>query len=153
MKTSFKKYYVEIQTNTFFFLYQKFFTRTFRGFAAYPFLFVRKKYFLNTSKKWQQRRQRILTHEQIHLHQQLEMLIIFWYLWNFCEYYYFRMYMGFDREQAYQATSTEQEAYQHMHDSEYVEKRKPFATFTHLWKKKTPPIRIWNEKEEKFEFH
>ena len=83
--------------------------------TIFPFIILRK----NAS-----RHDRVLiNHEKIHLRQQLELFIIFFYLWYVIEYYYwfFRLRDSF---QAYKSISFEREAYAKESDSHYLENRK-----------------------------
>ncbi|WP_027375767.1 hypothetical protein [Kaistella palustris] len=65
----------------------------------------------------------LLNHERIHLRQQLELLIIFFYLWYVIEYYYLVFKLK-DRFLAYQMISFEREAYAMEHDLNYLKHRK-----------------------------
>ena len=65
----------------------------------------------------------LINHEKIHLRQQLELLIIFFYLWYVIEYYFwfFRLRDSF---QAYKSISFEREAYAMENDFNYLETRR-----------------------------
>lgn len=83
--------------------------------TIFPFIILRK----NAS-----RHDRVLiNHEKIHLRQQLELFIIFFYLWYVIEYYYwfFRLRDSF---QAYKSISFEREAYAMENDLNYLETRR-----------------------------
>ncbi|MBE0391487.1 hypothetical protein HNQ02_003015 [Flavobacterium sp. 7E] len=91
----------------------------FRGLTIYPFVFIRHK----SDKK----NAIFINHEKIHLRQQLEMLIIPFFIWYFLEFV-FRLlqYKNFDR--AYLNISFEREAYTKESDLSYLNK-KPFFSF------------------------
>lgn len=78
------------------------------GLAFFPFIFVPKNAFVT---------KRLLNHERIHLRQQLEMLIIPFYI-----VYLYELYT-----KGYMNISFEKEAYANDHDLEYLKKRKLFS--------------------------
>jgi hypothetical protein len=70
-------------------------------------------------------------HERIHLRQQIEMLILPFYIWYIAEYLIH--YLKFrDRLKAYRAISFEKEAYSNHHDPGYLRKRKFWSFFRYL---------------------
>lgn len=69
----------------------------------------------------------LMNHERIHLRQQLELLIIFFYIWYIVEYAY-RLFQYKDRRTAYRNISFEREAYANERDLNYLKKR-PFWNF------------------------
>jgi len=68
----------------------------------------------------------VLNHESIHIAQQKELFVVFFYLlygWD-----YLRGYMKFqDKELAYRRIRFEQEAYAQMFNENYLESRKPYS--------------------------
>lgn len=85
--------------------------------AIFPFILLRDKDLrLN---------QRLINHERIHLRQQLELLIIPFYVWYFIEYL-FRLIQYKNAHQAYMNISFEREAYQNDEDLEFLQNRKLF---------------------------
>lgn len=76
-----------------------------RGFARamvlYPFILLSKEEDRNNEK--------LIRHEQIHVYQQLELLIIGFYLWYVIEYLIYRL-KGYSGDDAYYRLSMEQEA-------------------------------------------
>lgn len=91
----------------------------FKGLTLWPFVILeskqlkKDKYFLN--------------HERIHLRQQLELLIIFFYIWYFVEF--FIRYINYGKSlRAYRNISFEREAYRRENDLNYLKKR-PFWAF------------------------
>jgi len=66
-----------------------------------------------------------INHESIHWKQQLEMLVIFFYLWYGIEWFIRLLVNG--KDYAYYYISFENEAYKNEDDLEYLSKRKHFA--------------------------
>jgi len=86
------------------------------GITLAPFgIFLDKKYLndINT-----------INHEKIHWQQQLEILIIFFYLWYIIEWFIKLFKHGSD---TYYTISFEREAYENDNDLNYCETRKHFA--------------------------
>ena len=95
---------------------QKFLKNTkINGITLYPFIFIK-----NPEDK---RNIVLINHEKIHLRQQLELLIIFFYIAYVLEYCYhwFQLKNG---HKAYLAISFEREAYANDDDLNYLKKRK-----------------------------
>lgn len=74
---------------------------------------------------------RIIRHELTHWKQQMEMLIIPFYLWYLIEWC-IRLFM---KGNAYRNISFEREAYNNDKKIYYLDKRKPFAWTKYLFKK------------------
>jgi hypothetical protein len=64
-----------------------------------------------------------LNHESIHLRQQAELLIVFFYLWYSFEFLARWIQYG-NRHKAYRNISFEREAYNHESEFDYLKKRK-----------------------------
>lgn len=96
------------------------FAKDFRGLAIYPFIFLRDKSLRDNPK--------IIHHEKIHLHQQIEMLWIFFFLWYGIEFL-IRWIQFKNPTVAYFNISFEKEAYANEMDFEYLKNRK-FWSFT-----------------------
>lgn len=73
----------------------------------------------------------VLNHERIHLKQQLEMLIIPFYLWYILEYL-IRWIGGEDRYEAYSSISMERECFENDSDMTYISNRKPYSFIKYL---------------------
>ena len=73
----------------------------------------------------------LINHEKIHLRQQLELLIIFFYLWYVIEYYfwYFRLKDSF---LAYKYISFEREAFAMEDDPDYLKTRKLWSFWKYI---------------------
>jgi hypothetical protein len=88
-----------------------------KGIALYPFVIVsNKKPSLD-----------LINHERIHLRQQIEMLIIFFYVWYIAEWL---IYLVTERNfwKAYRRISFEKEAFAMEKDQNYL-KNRPFWAF------------------------
>lgn len=89
--------------------------------TLFPFIILRKK---------EGRQNHVLiNHEKIHLRQQVELLVVFFYLWYVIEYYYWYFRLN-DSFLAYRYISFEREAYAMENDRNYLEHRKPWS----FWK-------------------
>lgn len=93
--------------------------KNFIGFAFRPFLIV-KDDILKTDAVF-------MNHERIHFRQQLELLVVPFYLWYGIEYLIRRLQYQ-NHYTAYQNISFEREAYTHEKDLLYLKKR-PFSRF------------------------
>ena len=91
----------------------------FRGFTFFPFVFL--KYRKDTDNEV------LLNHEKIHIKQQLEMLIVPFFIWYFLEFLY-RLIQFRNRNIAYRNISFEREAYENEKDLNYIQSR-PFWRF------------------------
>jgi hypothetical protein len=84
--------------------------------ALFPFILSREKS--------QDMSPSLLCHETIHFRQQLELLLIGFYLLYLVFYFYYRI-KGYDRFNAYMSIPFEREAYHFQDDIEYLNQR-PF---------------------------
>ena len=91
----------------------------FRGFTFFPFVFL--KYRKDTDNEV------LLNHEKIHIKQQLEMLVVPFFIWYFLEFLY-RLIQFRNRNIAYKNISFEREAYENEKDLNYLQSR-PFWRF------------------------
>ena len=98
------------------------------GMALFPFILVRLK---NPSPT-------LLNHERIHLRQQLELLIIPFYIWYLLEYGWNRLKYK-DHYYAYRKISFEAEAFAHDQDLSYLKKRRFWGFLRYFWFLSTPP--------------
>ncbi|MEJ8582487.1 hypothetical protein JSO63_02570 [Riemerella anatipestifer] len=94
--------------------------RGYTAMAVFPFIFLKKKEYTNNKY--------LLNHEKIHLRQQLELLILpffVWYglnyLWNLIKYK--------NHREAYRNIIFEREAYENQQDLEYLKNRKLWQIF------------------------
>lgn len=88
------------------------------GMTIFPFIFLRKKDLPATAS--------LLNHERIHLRQQLELLILPFYIWYLTAYLYHRL-KGKNHEVAYRSIVFEKEAYKYENDPDYLSNRKFWA--------------------------
>ena len=72
-----------------------------------------------------------LNHEQIHLRQQAELLLVFFYVWYGLEFL-FRLLQYKDRHKAYKNISFEREAYRHESETDYLKRRSAYGFFKFL---------------------
>ena len=93
------------------------------GITLFPFIFLRKKEY---------RQNKILiNHEKIHIRQQLELLIIPFYIWYLSEYYI--KYLKYKNpELAYRNISFEREAYDNDQNLNYLKKRKFWSFISNI---------------------
>ena len=93
--------------------------KKFTGMAIWPFIILRTKK-LKEDKVF-------LNHERIHLRQQIEMLVVLFYIWYILEFL-IRLVQYKNRFKAYRNISFEREAYGKEKDLNYLKKR-PFWRF------------------------
>ena len=86
----------------------------FRGFTFFPFVFL--KYRKDTANEV------LLNHEKIHIQQQLEMLVVPFYIWYLLEFLY-RLIQYRNSRVAYRNISFEREAYDNEKDLNYLKLR------------------------------
>lgn len=84
--------------------------------AIFPFLLIKQK---SPSAV-------LINHERIHFRQQIELLIVPFYLWYFGEYFMYRL-RGQSEHQAYRNICFEKEAYQNDENLSYLKKRSMWA--------------------------
>lgn len=90
------------------------FRQSFSGIALWPFVLLKHQHL--------KRNLVFLNHERIHLRQQVELLIVFFYLWYGLEYL-FRRIQYKNEYLAYKNISFEREAYANEKDLQYVHRR------------------------------
>lgn len=89
--------------------------RQFDGVVLWPFIFIKRKEL--------KRDPVFMNHERIHLRQQLELLIVFFFIWYLTEYL-IRLIQYKDSYKAYNKISFEREAYANEQKLGYLKKRK-----------------------------
>ncbi len=95
----------------------------FRGMTIFPFIIV--------SEKGLKQNPVFINHEKIHIRQQLELLILPFFIWYGIEYL-IRLLILKDRKQAYRNICFEKEAYKNESNLNYLSKRKFFLFIKHL---------------------
>lgn len=73
----------------------------------------------------------LINHERIHLRQQVELLILPFYVWYLTEYFINRL-RGQSKNQAYRNISFEKEAYNNDENLEYLKQRSIWAFLRYL---------------------
>lgn len=68
----------------------------------------------------------LINHEKIHLQQQIELGVVFFYVFYLAEFLYFKL-KGNNHQQAYQKISFEREAYANESDLSYLRFRKRWS--------------------------
>jgi hypothetical protein len=84
-----------------------------RALAFFPFIIVSNETLIDDE---------LITHEKIHLKQQMEMLIIPFYIWYLIALY----------TKGYENISFEKEAYGNDHNPKYLKTRKPYSFLKYL---------------------
>ena len=87
------------------------------GLSFWPFIFVKHQLLKSDAA--------LINHERIHLRQQLELLVVPFYVLYALEWLC-RTVRYLDGYRAYQNLSFEREAYAHEEDLSYLERRRPF---------------------------
>jgi len=90
----------------------------FNGMAIWPFIILRYKN--------QETNSVFMNHERIHLRQQAELLLVFFYVWYILEFL-IRLLQYHNRREVYRNISFEREVYKNEKDLDYLKKRS-------LWK-------------------
>lgn len=90
----------------------------FVGLTLYPFIFLKQKELKEDEQ--------LINHEKIHLRQQLELLVVFFYFFYVLEWFikYMKYRNGYI---AYKNLSFEREAYKNEADLKYIKTRKHWA--------------------------
>ncbi|MDQ3141393.1 MAG: hypothetical protein M3Q56_04005 [Bacteroidota bacterium] len=82
--------------------------------AIWPFIIIRSQALSNDRV--------LINHEKIHLRQQIELLLVFFYIIYFLEYVTYRI-KGLNSLDSYCRISFEREAYEHENDMNYLKQR------------------------------
>lgn len=107
------------------FLLRLFTGRFASAIALWPFIILRSRRDVQNDT--------LIMHERIHLRQQAELLVIFFYLWYLTEYLLYR-FQGKSHFEAYRKISFEKEAYTNETEQHYLAGRKYFAFIPFLRK-------------------
>jgi len=92
------------------------------GITLFPFIFLAK-----SKKDYGKRYNRLINHEKIHLKQQAEMLIVFFYIVYIINYL-INLVRYKNADAAYRNIIFEREAFRNEYDLNYLSSRKPFAS-------------------------
>ena len=93
--------------------------KNFSGITLWPFIILKDSKFKKDVV--------MMNHERIHLRQQAELLVVFFYIWYSLEYL-IRLIQYRNRYEAYKNISFEREAYSNEKDLQYANRR-PFWKF------------------------
>lgn len=89
----------------------------------FPFILLRKSEYRQNST--------LINHERIHIRQQLELLVVPFYIWYLTEYY-LRYLKYKNPDLAYRNISFEREAYANEHNPDYLMSRKFWSFFKYI---------------------
>lgn len=95
-----------------------FFHKDYVGLTIWPFIILREGHLRSDEG--------LINHERIHLRQQVELLLLPFYICYMTEWL-LRSLWYMDRYKAYRNLSFEREAYSNEGNSEYLQQRKPFS--------------------------
>jgi hypothetical protein len=98
------------------------------GITLFPFVFLRKSY-VDRLADWNLKI--LINHESIHLKQQAELGVVFFYVWYFLEFCIRVVLIG-NTDAAYRRICFEKEAYENERDLEYLSKRKFWAFLKYI---------------------
>ncbi|WP_422083541.1 hypothetical protein [Ulvibacterium sp.] len=106
-------------------VFKHFFYKNYVGLSFWPFIFLKHKSLKKDAV--------LINHEKIHLRQQLELLIIPFYILYILEWL-LRILLYLNTYRAYQNMSFEREAYHNEKDLNYLDRRKPFSFINYLFR-------------------
>lgn len=105
-------------------VFKHFFYKNYVGLSLWPFIFLKN----DTLKEDIV----LINHEKIHLKQQQELLVVFFYFLYISEWL-IRTAIYFDSYRAYQNISFEREAYSNEKNLDYTSERKAFSFVKYFW--------------------
>jgi len=105
-------------------VFKHFFYKNYVGLSLWPFIFLKH----NTLKDDIV----LINHEKIHLKQQQELLVFFFYVFYIAEWL-IRTLLYFDSYKAYQNISFEREAYTNEKNLDYPNERRAFSFLKYFW--------------------
>jgi hypothetical protein len=97
--------------------------KSYCAMALYPFIILKNARLRHD--------QRLMLHERIHLRQQIELLIVPFYVLYLAHYLYLLCRLR-NHQQAYRNICFEKEAYAHEHNPDYL-KQRPLWAWRHCW--------------------
>lgn len=107
-------------------VFKHFFRKNYVGLTIWPFIIVKEDNYKDDAV--------LINHERIHLKQQLELLVIPFYLWYFLEWL-LRTILYLNSYRAYQNISFEREAYANEDDLDYTKNRKLYSFIRYIFRK------------------
>ncbi|APU09385.1 MULTISPECIES: hypothetical protein [Cellulophaga] len=102
-----------------------FFRKNYVGLSLWPFIILKSDALRDDDS--------LINHEKIHLRQQLELLVLPFYIVYLLEFL-IRCLFYWDSYRAYQNLSFEREAYFNEDNPNYLNERKPFSFIKYLWR-------------------
>lgn len=93
-----------------------------KGMTIFPFIFINKNYDFTEQD---------MNHEMIHIRQQLELLIIPFYILYFLEYI-IRLGLSFNNDYAYRTISFEKECYKNEKNLNYLKEKKYYSFIKYI---------------------
>lgn len=106
-------------------VFKHFFYKNYVGLSLWPFIFLKHDALKEDIV--------LINHEKIHLRQQQELLVVFFYILYISEWL-IRTLMYLDSYRAYQNISFEREAYENERNLDYTSERKAFTFVRYLWR-------------------
>lgn len=106
-------------------VFKHFFRKNYVGLTLWPFIIVKEHSYKEDAV--------LINHEKIHLKQQLELLVLFFYLWYVSELI-IRTLLYMNTYRAYRNISFEREAYAHENDLGYKERRTPYRFLNYVFR-------------------
>lgn len=106
-------------------IFRHLFLKDYVGLSFWPFIFIRDKRHREDPV--------LINHERIHLRQQLELLVLPFYVLYITEWLLRSLYYR-DTYRAYKNISFEREAYAWEQQAEYLETRRPYSFLRYLWR-------------------
>ena len=106
-------------------VFKHLFRKNYVGLTLWPFIIVKEQVYKEDSV--------LINHEKIHLRQQLELLVIPFYLWYAAEWL-IRTILYMNSYRAYQNISFEREAYAHEKDLGYTDRRKAYSFINFIFR-------------------
>ncbi|MDG1571971.1 hypothetical protein OZ410_06560 [Robiginitalea sp. M366] len=104
-------------------VFKHLFYRSYVGLSLWPFIFLKAPELRADAT--------LINHERIHLRQQAELLLFFFYAWYLCEWLLRALYYR-DAYKAYRNISFEREAYACEKDPGYLVKRRPYQFLSYI---------------------
>lgn len=101
-------------------IFRYIFSGNYVGLALWPFILLKSPVLKDDAV--------LLNHERIHLRQQLELLVLPFYVWYVLEWCYHFIHLG-DGYRAYRAISFEKEAYSQERNLNYLAERRLWSFF------------------------
>lgn len=102
------------------------------GITLFPYIILRERY-RDNSYYVTKYTNRIINHESIHIQQQMETLIIPFFIWYIVEWF-IKSIIYLSTTRGYQKISFEQEANEHEEDINYLKTRKRFSWIRYIFK-------------------